>query len=117
MLLTLFVALFPLFQPGSALSISDRTGANVAAHAAVTTTLSAASGACSSLLLRWIVSDPTVVDITAAINGALSGLVAITAGCATVYPWAGETLKKQLLRSSWVIKSRLLTLLLSFSSS
>jgi Amt family ammonium transporter len=29
-----------------------------------------------------------VFDLTAVMNGALGGLVAITAGTATVYPWA-----------------------------
>jgi len=76
------------FNPGSALSTSNSTSANTAAHAAVTTTLSAAAGAISSMSLRWLLSEEGVFDLTAVMNGALGGLVAITAGTATVYPWA-----------------------------
>jgi len=60
----------------------------VASLAAVNTSLAAASGAVSAMTLRWLLSSENVFDITAVCNGALSGLVAITAGCATVWPWA-----------------------------
>jgi Amt family ammonium transporter len=55
---------------------------HLAGHAAMTTTISAASAGCCSLCLlrfrrcHW--------DPSGAMNGVLSGLVAITAGCATV---------------------------------
>lgn len=55
---------------------------------AVNTTLGAASGAISAMVLRWLLSPNNVVDITAVTNGALSGLVAVTAGCAVIWPWA-----------------------------
>ena len=40
------------------------------------------------MVLRWLLSPNNVVDITAVTNGALSGLVAVTAGCAVIWPWA-----------------------------
>ena len=62
----------------------------VAALAAVTTTLAAASGCISCMTIRYAMSPSyaRVYDLTAAMNGALGGLVAITAGCAVVQPWA-----------------------------
>jgi Amt family ammonium transporter len=76
------------FNPGSALSTSNSISANVAAHAAVTTTLSAGSGGITTLFIRYFLSADGTWDLTVVLNGILSGLVAITAGCATVYPWA-----------------------------
>jgi len=66
---------------------------NVASLAAVNTTLGAAAGALSALftesLLVYRVTGDVIYDTTATMNGCLTGLVAITAGCATVHPWAG----------------------------
>jgi len=76
------------FNPGSTLIQSTASSSYVAALAAVNTTLSAASGALASFALRWALSDSGLLDVTALTNGALSGLVAITAGCAVVWPWA-----------------------------
>jgi len=78
------------FNPGSTLGIMHAGAAEVAALAAVTTTIAAASGCISCLAIRYVVSPPAarVYDLTAAMNGALGGLVAITAGCAVVQPWA-----------------------------
>ncbi|GMH94904.1 hypothetical protein TL16_g13031, partial [Triparma laevis f. inornata] len=76
------------FNPGSTLIQSTAPSSYVAALAAVNTTLSAASGALASFALRWALSDSGLLDVTALTNGALSGLVAITAGCAVVWPWA-----------------------------
>lgn len=53
---------------------------------ALTTTLGAASATILALLTSWIVLK--VPDIGMSFNGALAGLVAITAGCANVDPWA-----------------------------
>lgn len=76
------------FNPGSVLAIGVPGYYLTAGLCAVNTTLAAASGAISAMTLRWLLSDEDVFDITAVCNGALSGLVAITAGCATVWPWA-----------------------------
>ena len=53
---------------------------------AVNTNLAAAAGAVSAMLVSWRVVGKPDVGITA--NGALAGLVGITAGCANVAPWA-----------------------------
>lgn len=76
------------FNPGSVLIMGVPGVYTTAGLAAVNTTLAAASGAMSAMTLRWLLSDENVFDITAVCNGALSGLVAITAGAATVWPWA-----------------------------
>ncbi len=72
--------------------ISNANIADVASLVAVNTTLGAASGALSGMFTSTIVDErKTGVftwDTTAAMNGCLTGLVAITAGCATVEPWA-----------------------------
>ena len=67
------------FNPGSTL------GANVSfARIAVTTNLAAAAGALAAMFFAWVkVGKP---DIGLTLNGALSGLVAITAPCAVVSP-------------------------------
>jgi len=80
------------FNPGSALAIASENSAATAALCAVTTTLAAASGCVSAMFLDSFIesrkSGETSYDLTMAMNGALSGLVAITAGCSVVYPWA-----------------------------
>jgi len=55
---------------------------NTAGHVAKTTTLAAALGGFTTFVLRRVLSGTW--DITAGTNGILSGLVAITAGCAVV---------------------------------
>ena len=55
-------------------------------YIAVTTTLSAAAGALAAMLVGWVLfSKP---DVTMALNGALAGLVGITANCDQVALWA-----------------------------
>jgi len=80
------------FNAGSALKVSDPTFADLAARAAVSTTLGAASGTISSLTLSAFIAErttgETLFDITNALNGCLAGLVSITAGCALIEPWA-----------------------------
>lgn len=66
------------FNPGSTLS-----GTNPAiGHIAVTTNLAAASGAIAAMIISWVKYEKPDVSLT--LNGALAGLVAITAGCAAV---------------------------------
>jgi Amt family ammonium transporter len=55
-----------------------------AAIIAVTTNLAAASGAIIALIVSWIKFGKA--DAGMSLNGALAGLVAITAGCANVNP-------------------------------
>jgi ammonium transporter, Amt family len=70
----------------------DITSIKVATLAAVNTTLSAGSGGICSLLLNlWYTDRMTgegIFDLQYAMNGVLSGLVAITASCGVVEPWA-----------------------------
>ena len=68
------------FNPGSTLS-----GMNPGiGYIAVTTNMAAAAGAVSALLTNWLRTGHPSTEM--ALNGALAGLVAITAGCASVTP-------------------------------
>eukprot|EP00238_Polyblepharides_amylifera_P011755 CAMPEP_0196585648 /NCGR_PEP_ID=MMETSP1081-20130531/51478_1 /TAXON_ID=36882 /ORGANISM="Pyramimonas amylifera, Strain CCMP720" /LENGTH=432 /DNA_ID=CAMNT_0041907263 /DNA_START=515 /DNA_END=1813 /DNA_ORIENTATION=+ len=75
------------FNPGSMFLISTPTAVKVVSRAAVTTTLAGASGGSSLLFIKWITSKGKL-DLVEACNGALVGLVGITAGCSVVEPWA-----------------------------
>lgn len=81
------------FNPGSTLKIHSAALGDVASLVAVNTTLGAAAGALSGMFTSTILDERKTgiytFDTTAAMNGCLTGLVAITAGCATVEPWAG----------------------------
>jgi Amt family ammonium transporter len=70
------------FNAGSALTIGD----GFLGYVAFTTMLGAGAGAVSALLISWAVQGKA--DITTMLNGTLAGLVAITASCAFVEPWA-----------------------------
>jgi len=67
------------FNPGS-----TTTGNSSIAIIAVTTTLAAAAGAVSAMIYTWIKFGKCDAGMT--LNGALAGLVGITAGCANVSP-------------------------------
>jgi Amt family ammonium transporter len=68
------------FNPGSTLS-----GMNPGiGYIAVTTNMAAAVGALSALIINWVKTGHPSTEM--ALNGALAGLVAITAGCASVTP-------------------------------
>jgi Amt family ammonium transporter len=69
------------FNPGSTLSVGD--GSKIA-QVAVNTNLSAVAGALSGMFFAWKKFGKP--DLTMTMNGALAGLVAITAPCAYVYP-------------------------------
>ncbi|MBI1276610.1 MAG: ammonium transporter [Anaerolineaceae bacterium] len=71
------------FNPGSALSISNNGFVGLVT---VNTTLAACVGAFVAVL--FVYSRTGKWDLPAALNGCLAGLVAITAGCAFVAPWA-----------------------------
>jgi Amt family ammonium transporter len=69
------------FNPGSTLSVGD---GSAIAHVAATTNLAAVSGAIVAMFMAWkLFGKP---DLTMTMNGALAGLVAITAPCAYVFP-------------------------------
>jgi len=80
------------FNPGSALAVANGDSAQTAALCAVTTTLAAACGCVSAMgtdtLLEKSATGEVSYDLTMAMNGALGGLVAITAGTSVVTPWA-----------------------------
>src|SRR5690606_24802852 len=73
------------FNPGSTLGLTGGFAA-LAAKVAVTTTLAACAGSTTAALVSKFRTGKYDIGLT--INGALGGLVAITAGCATVEPWA-----------------------------
>ena len=67
------------FNPGSQLAASGSGNAQAISHIFVTTNLSAAGGTVAALLVSWFrYGKPS---LSFALNGALAGLVAITAGC------------------------------------
>ncbi len=68
------------FNPGSTTSGMDLSIAVIA----VTTNLAAAAGAIVSMVVTWMKFGKP--DTSMALNGALAGLVGITAGCANVSP-------------------------------
>ncbi len=67
------------FNPGS-----TTTGDGSIGYIAVTTNLSAAAGAIAAMLTSWIIMKKP--DASMALNGALAGLVSITAPCDAVSP-------------------------------
>ena len=69
------------FNPGSTMAAIPSI-----AEIAVTTNLAAAAGALSAMGAAWVLMKKPDVGTTA--NGALAGLVGITAGCAFVENWA-----------------------------
>ena len=72
------------FNPGSTLGVTDGR-MELAALVAANTNLAAAAGALTALLLSKLHTGKFAVG--SALNGALAGLVAITAGCAFVNNW------------------------------
>ncbi|MFD0586678.1 ammonium transporter [Paenibacillus sp. GCM10027627] len=70
------------FNAGSTVSIGD----GFFTYVAFTTMLGAGGGGVAALLISWAVTGKA--DITTMLNGTLAGLVAITASCAFVDPWA-----------------------------
>ncbi len=67
------------FNPGSTMGVGD---GSAIAHIAVTTNTAAATAIVSATVAAWIMLGKP--DLSMIINGALAGLVAITAGCAFV---------------------------------
>lgn len=74
------------FNGGSQLAFGSADDVKAVGSILITTNLAAAAGAASALLYTWLrYGQP---DISMTLNGALAGLVCITAGCAAVTPGA-----------------------------
>jgi Amt family ammonium transporter len=71
------------FNAGSTLSVGN---GELIARIAMNTNLAAALGGISALFLVWLMFGKP--DLSMGMNGALAGLVAVTAPCAWVDPWA-----------------------------
>lgn len=71
------------FNPGSTLGVGN---GDLIARVAINTNLAAAAAGVSALFVVWKWFGKP--DLSMAMNGALAGLVGITAGCAFVDPWA-----------------------------
>lgn len=72
------------FNPGSQLAAAGVDNAKAISLIFVTTNIAAAGGALSTLILIWLKYKTPTLSMT--LNGALAGLVAITAGCDAVSP-------------------------------
>jgi Amt family ammonium transporter len=73
------------FNPGSTLSV-DFPQVGFFAYVALNTNLAAAAGVLGAVITSWIVIKKP--DLSMMLNGAIAALVAITAACAFVAPWA-----------------------------
>ena len=73
------------FNPGSTLSV-DYGGVGFFAYVALNTNLAAAAGVIGAMTTAWLVIRKP--DLSMMLNGAIGALVAITAACAFVAPWA-----------------------------
>jgi Amt family ammonium transporter len=73
------------FNPGSTLSV-DFGGLGFFAYVAMNTNLAAGAGVIGAVCTAWaVIKKP---DLSMMLNGAIAALVAITAACAFVAPWA-----------------------------
>src|SRR4051812_42295695 len=73
------------FNPGSTLGV-DFGGVGFFAYVALNTNLAAAAGVLGAVITSWLVINKP--DLSMMLNGAIAALVAITAACAFVAPWA-----------------------------
>lgn len=71
------------FNAGSTITAGD---GSFFGFVAINTQLGAAGGAVAAMLITWLMTGKS--DISVMLNGALAGLVAITASCAYVDSWA-----------------------------
>ena len=75
------------FNPGSSLGFLGGFR-NLAVIAAINTLLAGAAGGVSAMSYMWLLGPTKKPDAGMSVNGILAGLVAITAPCAFVAPWA-----------------------------
>jgi Amt family ammonium transporter len=74
------------FNAGSTLSVQSGDYLGYFAYVAVTTNVGAAAGALGAVITAWLVLGKP--DLSMMLNGAIAALVAITAACGFVAPWA-----------------------------
>src|ERR687888_1231168 len=74
------------FNPGSTLGVKTGDSVGFFAYVALNTNLAAAAGVIGAVVTAWIVIQKP--DLSMMLNGAIAALVAITAACAFVAPWA-----------------------------
>jgi Amt family ammonium transporter len=67
------------FNPGSQLYYTGAVNAEATTYIALTTTIAASAGAVAAMIIAWCLFGKP--DVTMALNGALAGLVGITANC------------------------------------
>jgi Amt family ammonium transporter len=74
------------FNAGSTLGIQSGEHVGFFAYVALTTTVAAAAGALGGVLTSWLVVGKP--DLSMLLNGVIAALVAVTAACGFVAPWA-----------------------------
>jgi ammonium transporter, Amt family len=74
------------FNPGSTLGIVSGDRLGYFAYVALTTNVAAAAGALGGVATAWVVLRRP--DLSMMLNGAVAALVAVTAACGFVAPWA-----------------------------
>jgi ammonium transporter, Amt family len=74
------------FNPGSALGVASGDRVGFFAYVAMTTNLAAAAGALGGVVAAWLVIGKP--DLSMMLNGVVAALVAVTAACGFVAPWA-----------------------------
>ncbi len=72
------------FNPGSQLAAAGKVNATAISLIFVTTNIAAAGGALTTMIYIWLQYKKPTLSMT--LNGALAGLVAVTAGCDAVSP-------------------------------
>jgi Amt family ammonium transporter len=74
------------FNPGSTLGVVSGGHVGFFGYVALTTNLAAAAGGLGGICVAWLVLRKP--DVSMMLNGVLAALVAITAACGFVAPWA-----------------------------
>jgi ammonium transporter, Amt family len=74
------------FNPGSTLGVETGGRVGFFGYVAVTTNLAAAAGGVGGICVAWLVLRKP--DVSMMLNGVLAALVAVTAACGFVAPWA-----------------------------
>jgi Amt family ammonium transporter len=74
------------FNPGSTLGVVSGGRVGFFGYVALTTNLAAAAGGLGGICVAWLVLRKP--DVSMMLNGVLAALVAVTAACGFVAPWA-----------------------------